>query len=41
MVIEGSGKHTQKEVSSEAGSNFPVVSVTQILEEVLTHLEDL
>jgi hypothetical protein len=34
MVIEGSGKHTPIGVSSEVGSNFPVVSVPQILEEV-------
>jgi hypothetical protein len=41
MVIEGGGKHTQIEVSSEAGSYSPIVSVPPTLEEVLTHLENL
>jgi hypothetical protein len=41
MVIDGGGKRTQIELSAEAGSYTPVVSVPPILEEVLAHLEDL
>jgi hypothetical protein len=41
MMVEGGGKRTQIEVSSEAGSYSPVVSVPPILEDVLAHLEDL